>query len=616
MEPKKSFLLCLTFLSSFFLIFTHSTAIAATIHVPADQPTIQAGIDAAGNGDTVLVADGTYTGEGNHDINFNGKAITVKSENGPENCIVDCEDYAVEGFRFDHDETETSILDGFTVTRTNIVDSAAIYAEASPKIIDCHVVNNNNDGMYFQDGQPTILNCDISGNSGNGIHLSHFSSTVFEKIEIRNCNIRENGKWGLWLWDVNNCNNFNIINCTISFNGSSGICSNYSNVHIEKCDINNNGNAYITGADGIELTDNSNTTILECSINFNRYGIKISNSSPKIEKCKIQKNQLGLILFSGSNPIIQNCLITNNEYILDGAGIRSEYDSCPTIINSTIANNITTHDDYGGVYIRGNSLIKNTIIWGNTPSSNFINGDKVYFSDVEGYLNGGEGNIDQDPLFVGSEDFNLQENSPCIDKGTASGAPNTDIDGITRPQGLGYDMGAYEKYVAPAAPTVFTTAVSTISENSAVSGGNVTSPGSKEVTARGVCWSTSSNPTTSDDHTLNGTGTGTFTSNLTGLNSESNYHVRAYATNSVGTGYGNDITFSTCPNCSGDVVELTNKTFPVGGKCECVGTTSMKISSDVTIPKDCEVTFKSKKVEVEPDFHAESGSVVKMEMLK
>lgn len=63
---------------------------AATIHVPGDQPTIQAGINAASDGDTVLVADGTYTGKGNKDLDFNGKAITVKSENGPENCIINC----------------------------------------------------------------------------------------------------------------------------------------------------------------------------------------------------------------------------------------------------------------------------------------------------------------------------------------------------------------------------------------------------------------------------------------------------------------------------------------------------------------------------------------------
>jgi len=64
---------------------------AATIHVPADQPTIQAGIDATVNGDTVLVADGTYTGDGNRDIDFGGKSIVLKSENGSVLTVIDCE---------------------------------------------------------------------------------------------------------------------------------------------------------------------------------------------------------------------------------------------------------------------------------------------------------------------------------------------------------------------------------------------------------------------------------------------------------------------------------------------------------------------------------------------
>lgn len=68
-----------------------SPLFAATIHVPFDQPTIQAGIDAAVAGDIVVVADGTYTGPGNKDLDFKGKAITVRSLNGPQNCILDFE---------------------------------------------------------------------------------------------------------------------------------------------------------------------------------------------------------------------------------------------------------------------------------------------------------------------------------------------------------------------------------------------------------------------------------------------------------------------------------------------------------------------------------------------
>jgi len=97
----------------------------------------------------------------------------------------------------------------------------------------------------------------------------------------------------------------------------------------------------------------------------------------------------------------------------------------------------------------------------------------------------------------------------------------------------------------PVLPTVTTTAVTDITQTTATSGGNVTSDGGATVTARGVCWSTSSNPTTAGSHTTDGSGTGTFVSNLTGLTANTLYYVRAYATNSVGTSYGNELTFTT-----------------------------------------------------------------------
>jgi len=94
-------------------------------------------------------------------------------------------------------------------------------------------------------------------------------------------------------------------------------------------------------------------------------------------------------------------------------------------------------------------------------------------------------------------------------------------------------------------PILTTVSVSGITQTSAVSGGNVTSDGGAEVTARGVCWGTSHNPTTSSDKTEDGTGTGAFTSNLSALTANTTYYARAYATNSLGTSYGNEISFAT-----------------------------------------------------------------------
>ena len=103
---------------------------------------------------------------------------------------------------------------------------------------------------------------------------------------------------------------------------------------------------------------------------------------------------------------------------------------------------------------------------------------------------------------------------------------------------VGTSYGADTVFSTPTAPTVTTNTVTGITQTAATSGGNVTSDGGAAVTVRGVCWSTSVNPTTSNSKTTNGSGMGSFTSSITGLSQGTTYHVRAYATNSVGTSYG------------------------------------------------------------------------------
>ncbi len=124
-------------------------------------------------------------------------------------------------------------------------------------------------------------------------------------------------------------------------------------------------------------------------------------------------------------------------------------------------------------------------------------------------------------------------------------------------------------------PVVETAVVTGISLISANSGGNVTSDGGASVTSRGVCWSISANPTTFNSHTSNGTGTGTFNSNITGLTPDTTYHVRAYATNSVGTSYGESETFTTVAILP--TIEIIN---PAGGS---------SVSGIVTVTADSSV---------------------------
>ena len=99
--------------------------------------------------------------------------------------------------------------------------------------------------------------------------------------------------------------------------------------------------------------------------------------------------------------------------------------------------------------------------------------------------------------------------------------------------------------VAVTLPTLTTLSISNISTSSASSGGNITNDGGSPITDRGICWSTNANPTTADNVTSEGTGSGSFTSNMSGLAENTTYHIRAYAINSKGTAYGNDVTFTT-----------------------------------------------------------------------
>lgn len=129
-------------------------------------------------------------------------------------------------------------------------------------------------------------------------------------------------------------------------------------------------------------------------------------------------------------------------------------------------------------------------------------------------------------------------------------------------------------------PTVTTSQVTNVTQTTATCGGNVTDDGGGEVTERGICWGTSQNPTISGSHGSSGTGTGSYTVNMTGLTANTTYYVRAYATNSAGTAYGTQRSFTTTQNITQLTVfdgTATDEGVPVVGwvlnqytKCEYV----------------------------------------------
>ena len=135
--------------------------------------------------------------------------------------------------------------------------------------------------------------------------------------------------------------------------------------------------------------------------------------------------------------------------------------------------------------------------------------------------------------------------------------------------------------------TVTTEEVTEITQTTAICGGEVTSDGGAAVTACGVCWSTSQNPTVSDSHTTDGSGTGSFTSNITGLTDNTTYYVRAYATNSEGTSYGEQRSFTTSQNITSPTVTTNNVTDITQTTATCGGEVTSDGGATVTARGVC-----------------------------
>ncbi len=487
-------------LVSCLVIILTSSAQAAVIKVPSGYPTVQTGIDAARNGDTVLVANGTYRGTGNRELDFKGKAIIVESENGAGSTIIDCQGGG-RGFYFHTGETSASVLRGFTIKNGSPADGygGAIYCMNS--------------------SSPTIENNVITGNSatsnGSGIFCYDRSSPIIRNNEITRNSTRGNAG-GIYCYNSSSpVIQGNIIteNSADRYGGGISCYSNSSPV-IRGNTITGNASSLYGG--GIYCEDNSSPTIENNSINRNRAtrdggGIHcFTDSSPIIQGNTISENESGnygggISSQRGAFPTIQNNEISNNSADRNGGGIAcqsvssatiqnnrikgnsagnygggvycdstspatvknneitknvaSEYGggmysaSSLTAINNTISGNRANGRFGGGYYCGGGTaVILNTIIWGDSPKGIYVVAEasvNITYSDIEGGW-AGEGNIQADPMFVNAAggDYRLSRNSPCISAGKADeSVPAKDIEGKTRVAPP--DMGAYESKPTP-----------------------------------------------------------------------------------------------------------------------------------------------------------------------
>jgi len=212
------------------------------------KATIQGGIDATldGWGHTVLVADGTYTGADNRNLNFDGKAISLRSENGAAATTIDCEGLG-QGITFNSGEGLDSVFEGFTIRNGTAANGAGILVAdaSSPTITGCVVTSNGSTGNgpginIRKNSNPVVTNCTVTNNFGNkgaGIHINNGSSPT-----ITSCLV--SGNTGLLGGGIySNTSTPVIINCTIMDNSAGsggGIYSNESSPTVTNCIVGGN----------------------------------------------------------------------------------------------------------------------------------------------------------------------------------------------------------------------------------------------------------------------------------------------------------------------------------------------------------------------------------------
>jgi len=402
----------------------------ATIEVPRDFATIQQAIDAAAYGDIVEVSSGTYTGDGNWDIDFKGKAITVRSSSGPGQTIIDCAgNEGHRGFYFHQGEGQNSVLRGFTIIGA-LVSGSEIPSDNSWSSSPSHPIGG---GIYCEYSSPSIIDCVIrqcAAELGGGI------GSVGGAPAIIDCKIEECSAGGLGPAESG------------GYGAGIGLIKG-SDARIVNCTINRNIGYDKSFGAGVYCWQ-SRLMLAGCDISFN----------------SAQGNVTGGGLYCGGSSAqatLERCIVSNNTAEA-GGGVFSDSYARTNITNCTIADNKLSAPQKalgGGVHADASYIaIRNSIVWDNDGSAVLLDGSlsasPVLYSNIEGYYPG-QGNIDSEPMFASAgNDYHLRSilgrfdsgqwvtdsinsHSPCID----AGDPQDPIGSEPFPNNKRINMGAY-----------------------------------------------------------------------------------------------------------------------------------------------------------------------------
>lgn len=393
------------------------TSVASIIHVPADQPTIQAAIDVATNGDTVLVAPGTYI----ENINFNGKNVKVESTNGSKGTVINGSQ-AAPVVTFSSGESSGAVLSGFTITNGR-GNNASGYSGG---------------GIYCEDSSPTIRNNIITANvAANGGGVAVFGGSpriVLNRITNNRPDPNISGGWGGGI-DLEN-------------GASSTVFGNQISDNLW------NSNAGLGG--GIALKNAGSPFLENNLIFFNQAnfgpggGIWSINSTPLIIQNLFVANtaQFGGGVYLDSQSTTSSAIFVNNtfaENVGNGVGLPGDgsavyvvgYDDQVEFFNNIFASSVGRESFFCGPAGVLPILIDND---GFNSSGNGFGGDCANTA-------GTNGNISADPQFNPSvSNFQLKPASPAINAGdsTAPELPLKDLLGKPRIVGGMIDMGVYE----------------------------------------------------------------------------------------------------------------------------------------------------------------------------